>query len=341
MDCDPPIQLLETMLKKLKSVEKEGGKIDAIIVPGDLVAHGVPIDPATAGSGNYELLKKTLAAVADTLNKYFPDSLVIPSMGNNDGKYHYRGIDLADKSDYYTFFFNHWFSAHPLNSKLPELPQVEKTFLSAGYYRVDLTSNLSILAVNTLYLNKKNDFTNQSTEAQDQIDWLRANLATGKSTGRKFLLTYHIYPGAKYDGKAKDLFLDTYNEAFFELLATYRDSIVLEVTAHDHYSDVRYHTSADTTTPTFYYHNMFVSPGVTPINGQNPGVAMFEVDEKTLSPQNLQLYFIELSRTYGWQSVPEDVSLIPFRQVSLSKEYGLYSLNAGAIKDFKNALDSD
>jgi len=48
-------------LKKLKAVN--GGQYDAILVPGDLVAHGVPIDPASPGSGNYELLKQTQAAV--------------------------------------------------------------------------------------------------------------------------------------------------------------------------------------------------------------------------------------------------------------------------------------
>jgi hypothetical protein len=41
------------MLKKLKTSESNGEKIDAIIVPGDLVAHGVPLDSAAIDSGNY------------------------------------------------------------------------------------------------------------------------------------------------------------------------------------------------------------------------------------------------------------------------------------------------
>ena len=61
MDCDPPITLLETMLKKLKAT---GEKYDAIIVPGDLVAHGVPLTPDVPG-GNYTLLKETLARVGE------------------------------------------------------------------------------------------------------------------------------------------------------------------------------------------------------------------------------------------------------------------------------------
>jgi hypothetical protein len=113
---------------------------------------------------------------------------------------------------------------------------------------------------------------------------LRKNLATGKSSGRKFLLTYHIYPGAKYSSKSKELLFDKFTEPFFEILQTYQDSIVLEIAAHDHYTDLRYHTS-----DTNHFHNMLVAPGVSPINGQNPGYATFEVDEVSLLPQNLQL----------------------------------------------------
>jgi hypothetical protein len=89
------------MLKKLKST---GQKFDAILVPGDLVAHGVPMTPDAPG-GNYTLLKETLARVAQSFIEYFPDTLVLPSMGNNDGKYHYDAIDKADKADYYGSFF--------------------------------------------------------------------------------------------------------------------------------------------------------------------------------------------------------------------------------------------
>jgi hypothetical protein len=54
--------LLESFLKKLKA--ENGGKYDAIMVPGDLVAHGVPLDPTDPSKGNYELLKETQAAIA-------------------------------------------------------------------------------------------------------------------------------------------------------------------------------------------------------------------------------------------------------------------------------------
>ena len=150
---------MEAFLGKLQIIEKQQGeKFDAIIVPGDLVAHGVPFDPNNASAGgDYELLKETQRQIAERFHKYFPDTLLIPTLGNNDGKYHYQGIDPELKEDYYGTFFQHWFSEHPHNNALPNIDDVKSTFKYAGYYRVDVDSKLSILALNTMYLNKKNN----------------------------------------------------------------------------------------------------------------------------------------------------------------------------------------
>lgn len=107
------------------------------------------------------------------------------------------------------------------------------------------------------------------------MQWIRDQLSSAPN-GKKFILTTHIYPGAKYDTKAKDLFTPENNQEYFDILSQFRDKIVIEACAHDHYADVRYHSSGET--PKFFYHNLIVSPGVTPIDGSNPGVATFEVN---------------------------------------------------------------
>ena len=85
---------------------------------------------------------------------------------------------------------------------------------------------------------------------------------------------------------------------------------------------------------------MLVSPGVSPINGQNPGVATFEVDSETLDPQNLELHFLRLELTYGWEVLPKDIASYPFRSVSLSNQFGLYQLTGASLKQFKSVLES-
>ena len=107
MGCDPPLTLLEAFLGKLKSSE---GDLDFILVPGDLVVHGVPLNHDDPKEGNYSLLKQTINTVSQTFTKYFPNTKVLPSMGNNDPKYHYLGISQADRAEYYGFLYNAWFS---------------------------------------------------------------------------------------------------------------------------------------------------------------------------------------------------------------------------------------
>ena len=83
-----------------------------------------------------------------------------------------------------------------------------------------------------------------------------------------------------------------------------------------------------------------MSPGITPISGANPGFATFTVDDNTLAAENWQLHFLALDRTYGWDTLPADLSLYPFRDVSMS-QFGLFSLSPVALKDFKNTLQKD
>ncbi len=53
--------------------------------------------------------------------------------------------------------FRNWFENLPFNAKYLDLEDINKTFQAGGYYRVDLTNNISVLALNTLMFNKKNN----------------------------------------------------------------------------------------------------------------------------------------------------------------------------------------
>jgi hypothetical protein len=88
-------------------------------------------------------------------------------MGNNDPKYHYLGLDLKDRDEYYSFYLDEWFSQVPANK--PLLSQVKNTMMTGGYYRLDIDDKLSVLALNTLYFNKKNNLTGQGSIAADHL----------------------------------------------------------------------------------------------------------------------------------------------------------------------------
>ena len=74
--------------------------------------------------------------------------------------------------------------------------------------------------------------------------------------------------------------------------------IIIEVGGHDHYADLRYHSTSNVKnlqdiTPESDFHNLLVAPGITPNKGQNPGVAHFQIDDN-LVPTNHKMEFLNL-----------------------------------------------
>jgi hypothetical protein len=56
------------------------------------------------------LLKETISEFSKIVAQYFPNTLVLPTLGNNDPKYHYMALNEADKEEYFTFLYDAWFN---------------------------------------------------------------------------------------------------------------------------------------------------------------------------------------------------------------------------------------
>jgi hypothetical protein len=70
--------------------------------------------------------------------KYLPNTVVLPSFGNNDFKFHYMPPTQDDKHQFFETLFGYWFKNHPANSKLLNLNLIWNTFEMNGFYRVNL-----------------------------------------------------------------------------------------------------------------------------------------------------------------------------------------------------------
>ena len=88
------------------------------------------------------------------------------------------------------------------------------------------------------------------------------------------------------------MWLPKWNDRYFAALEKYYKNIIIEVVGHDHYGDLRYHQLPSDLTKNF--HNVLVSPGVSPNFNNNPGVASIEIDEETGEAQNLRYEFLNL-----------------------------------------------
>lgn len=194
----------------LRRFQEAFGSVDVLLVTGDHVAHDVAPDFGAATSKDWDAVKANLQASAQLIQKYFPDTLVLTSIGNNDG-YHNQAVKTSQKAEYYGFVYDLWFEQNPGDAGIAK--QVKETIMSAGYYRADVTDKLSVLAFNGEYMDIDDDTTQQGSEATEQLDWLEAQLLTASSSGRKFILTGHVYPGARYHANA--LWHEEFTERYF------------------------------------------------------------------------------------------------------------------------------
>jgi hypothetical protein len=126
------------------------------------------------------------------------------------------------------------------------------------------------------------------------------------------------------------------------LLRQYADTVIIEVGGHDHYADLRYHNTnglkdlPDLKTSTDF-HNLLVAPGITPNKGQNPGVAMFQIDDN-LVPTNLRMEFLNLQPTLGVKNISYE--MLKFFSVDFNKDFGLNNLDPISLATFRKALEA-
>jgi hypothetical protein len=185
-------------------------------VSGDHVAHKVDAQLGDTSEAIYQETKENLKASNDLVAKHFPNSLVLPNIGNNDGRYHEQAIDEDDKAEYNAFLYDLWFKQQPGNAKLLTDSAIKNSFAAGSYYRVDLTDKVSALVLNTMFYDDDDDESYQGNEGDVQMDWIETNLEEGALTGRKFIITHHVYAGTRYN--ASKLWHTRRRDAYFEIL---------------------------------------------------------------------------------------------------------------------------
>ncbi|CDW83200.1 UNKNOWN [Stylonychia lemnae] len=347
--CDPPADLIESFMRRINETE---GQVDVILLTGDMIGHNLAVNPGVTDKPElYQKLLEVHSQLGQLLNKYFPNSLVLPTLGNNDCRYHYQSPYENDKQEYYSYLFETYFLNHTRNNQIKELSEIQNTFLDGGYYRVDLSEKISMLMINTLMYNKNNDPANQGDQLEDQFAWLEKQFMTAEHD-RKFIISNHIYPGSKQEQIPAKLWHSNYTSDFIEILLKYNDKILLEVSGHDHISDLRYnhgskiHQSAKKSLTSgslndFNFHNIVIAPGVTSASAQNPGYALFTVeDQDHISARNLTMVFLPIQKTYNWTSIPQDLSQWPFRTLNFNS-FGLHDLSADSFHELRHRLQKD
>ena len=160
--------------------------------------------------------------VSDTIDELYPNIPVYNVIGNHDA---FPNVDQTFPG-YKTFL-------KKITKKWSKWVK-DKNMLNYGYYSVNISDNIKIVTVNSLYYDKNNLFGINSTEEDNkrinnQMLWLNNSLNEAKNENRKVILLNHI-------GIMESESNDYMNKNLINILEYQKDNIILMLNGHSHES---------------------------------------------------------------------------------------------------------
>lgn len=285
------------LLSSALAAAREQPKPDIVLILGDFLVHQfrARFNAAATDHGDFAFRSfavKTMRFLARQLEAAFPETPILPTLGNNDsdcGDYALRpgGDFLSDTFDIASGLIGPE-SGAPLR----------QTWQALGNYAVPNPAlrNHLIVALNTNFFspNYKNACgdASQGNPARATLAWLRRVLSEAEAAYQKVWLIYHIPPGIDAFATARHgacpvapvgLFGEPYAREFHALMARYRATVVASFAGHIHTDGFR--LLADNGKAFGF---VLVSPAVSPIYGQNPAFRRLRLDDDgTIADQSV------------------------------------------------------
>jgi sphingomyelin phosphodiesterase acid-like 3 len=273
---DPNWKLLASALAAMKAE----GKPALVLMPGDFLAHQFRAHFNTSASDHSDaafraFTLKTLRFLARELRATFPETPMLPVLGNNDsfcGDYALRpgGRFLAASAAIMAGLIGRGADA-----------AFARSWRALGNYVVPnpAVADGLIVALNTNFLAR--DYRDacggdgDGNPARATLAWLSEVLHRAQADHRQVWLLYHIPPGADAFATARHgacpvtpvpMFASAYAQRFHALMARYRDTIAASFAGHIHMDS--FELLADAAHPFGF---VLIDPAISPIFGQNPG----------------------------------------------------------------------
>lgn len=255
--------------------------------PSDYVAH-----KSKYFTRNEDVVTDTIATVTSSIAHEFPRApaaWLAPALGNDDFYPNYFLNASKVPNPHLKRIASNWTRILPPGS--PE----RATFVrhggcprqhtvrtrpfdarTAGYYRRNVTSTLSVLVLQTILYSVKNHGVSPEAEPDPggQFAWIRAELDSARSDSRRVILMSHIPPIAD-DFSSEHLWRLAYQRTMLTILAEYSDVVTGSLYGHVHRNliapldSVARQGSGDPAP-------VLTLDAVSPVYNNNPGVGAVE-----------------------------------------------------------------
>jgi hypothetical protein len=158
-----------------------------------------------------------------------------------------------------------------------------------------------VIGLNTVIFSAEfGDIEKSAVDAE--LAWLDAQLASAKAAGKKVWLLMHIPPGADIFSTAQNVDSDghiatatmmwnqEYQTRFLHKFSKYPGLIALTLGAHTHMDEYRILSLSDV---------LEITPGISPVFGNNPAFRVFTFAQDTVKPTDYSSLNYDLATTPG------------------------------------------
>ncbi|XP_063585679.1 acid sphingomyelinase-like phosphodiesterase 3b isoform X2 [Penaeus indicus] len=286
--CDAPLKLVESAVDAMKRIHPNP---DFIMWTGDDTAH---VDDKYFST---DKVVDIISSLTDVLKSKFPNADVLPVLGNHD--YYPKNQVPPEENELQTKVADLWKTW---------LANDYEEFKSGGrYYRDIPTTNVSVVALNTLIWYKSNRVTPGSdNDPAQQFEWVDKILTDLAGRKRKVYIMGHIPPGTfeRYQQKKEGFhwYQERFNKKYIEMVQKHANVIQAQFFAHHHTDSFRlFFDAADAARPVSY---MLLVPGVTPwrsslseeTGANNPGIRLVTYDTVTGVVKEISTYYLDLTQ---------------------------------------------
>lgn len=167
----------------------------AILIPGDFIEHGLSSYNRSVPNQAWPEMLAIFETVINMVVEYFPNTPILPAIGNNDCYYHDMAPELQDQAQYYTELQDIFFKNVTANAAIYANQTIMDTWMTGGYYAYQLTDDLMLITLNGIY-----PFTSNRVQVENgtelMLNWLNDTL--NANPNMKFMTQVHVFFGRNY-----------------------------------------------------------------------------------------------------------------------------------------------
>lgn len=313
-----------------------------IIISGDFLCHEFQSKYATYAPAYPDSLQsftnKTIRFMAWLLNRYFPRTIVLPALGNNDS---YCGdYKIEPDGQFLAMFARAWVPLQRNKSAVTDSAFVNR-FSKGGYYTFPFPDarNAQMVVLNTVFFSSSyaNSCGNPAADpAGDEFTWLDSVMNVVKRKNQQAWMVYHIPPGVNVYPVVNDsnscssaiplMWTEQANTRFLALVRQYASQLKAALAGHTHMDDFR--VIYDGAVPVSFIH---ITPAISPLFGNNPGFQRITYSSTALTLQNAETFYLNVSKSgSAWTA-----------EYNFRKTYGVDGINATTLDKVRRKILTD